>query len=330
MAALGYLAVGAHEVALREEFAGAHAQLAADNLFVKAVVTVDDHVVDTCLGAFRYSHLEVDRVADDVALDGLEVIEEIAAVHVVVGDGVFVLIDALFKQLLVVDVPLFYSENLVEGRRGIERIAHPCYIVDIISFAFVDTDVDVDILVIVGHNRVADDTGVAVAFLVIFLDDAVEVVAVVALDEFFLLEEVEQLAFLVGLLHGALNGVVAHDLVALDIDFVDFDLVVAVDVDVDDHLVGMAEVFVLLNLHGSVAEAFLIVVFLDDLLRAVDDVGRDVVALHELEALVEVFYLPFSGAVVVYLADTRLLAQMDRQPCLVAGGLVDGYRHFRE
>ena len=92
----------------------------------------------------------------------------------------------------------------------------------------------------------------------------------------------------------------------------------------------MAEVFVLLNLHGSVAEAFLIVVFLDDLLRAVDDVGRDVVALHELEALVEVFYLPFSGAMVVYLADARLLAQMNRQPCLVAGSLVDGYRHFRE
>ena len=63
MTSLGNLAGRAHEVGLAEEGAGAYTQFTADNLLIEAVVTVDHHIVDTCLRAFNHSHFERYRVS---------------------------------------------------------------------------------------------------------------------------------------------------------------------------------------------------------------------------------------------------------------------------
>ncbi len=73
----------------------------------------------------------------------------------------------------------------------------------------------------------------------------------------------------------------------------DFELVVLVDVDVDDDLVGGRKVFGEVDFHLSVAKALVGVVFLDYLLGAVDDVLCYLVAAVELEGVVEVFLLAF-------------------------------------
>ena len=71
-----------HEIAFGEQVARAHTQLAAYHFLVEAVVTVDYDIVDTRLRTFDYTHLERDAVADYIALDRHEVVEQIAAVHI--------------------------------------------------------------------------------------------------------------------------------------------------------------------------------------------------------------------------------------------------------
>ena len=60
MACLGYFAGRADEVLLVEQLTGLYKQLTAYNLFIKTVVTVDDHVVDSGLGTLDHSHLKGD------------------------------------------------------------------------------------------------------------------------------------------------------------------------------------------------------------------------------------------------------------------------------
>ena len=98
--------------------------------------------------------------------------------------------------------------------------------------------------------------------------------------------------------------VVGHHLVAVDVDFVNLHLVVTVDNDVDDHFVLVAEVFVQVDADVGISEAFLRVVLFNDLLGAVYDVLRNLVAFHELEAFLDVVAFAFFHAEIVYLGDS--------------------------
>ncbi len=321
MSGLGDFACRAHEVGLAEEVARTHTELTADDFLVEAVVAVDDDVVDTCLRAFDHAHLKRDGVARYFTLDGHEVVEEVTLVHVEVGHGVVVLGESLVHELLVVDVAGLHVEVGVQHLVGVDGVADPLDVLDVVLVAFVEVDVHVDLVVVVGHHAVRDYARVAEAFLVVLLEDAVEVVLIVALDEFLLREELENVVLLVGLLHGALDGAVGEDLVAVDIDFVHLDLVVLVHVDVDDDFVLVREVFVEVDAHGGVAESLVLVVLGDDGLCAVDDVARYLVALDEIEPLLQVLDFAFLGACVLDRAYARLSAEDYLEPRLVAGGL---------
>ena len=135
---LGDFASRAHKVGFREELAGFHAELAAYNLFVKTVVTVDNHVVDSRLGAFNDAHFQCDGVAGDFAFDGHEVIEKITLVHVEVGYCIVVFGKAFVHQLLVVDVAGAHVEVGVEHVGGINGISDPVDVLDVVFVAFVD------------------------------------------------------------------------------------------------------------------------------------------------------------------------------------------------
>ncbi len=237
MACLCDFTHGAHQLGLAEEVAGTHAELAADNLFVQSVVAVDYHIVDAGLRAFDHSHFEGYGVAFDFALDGYELVEEVALVHIEVRHGVVVGGEALVEQLLVVYVARLHVEVGVEHVVGVDCVAHPVYVFDKVLLAFVEVDVHVNVVLIVGHYAVGCNLGVAVAFLVVLFEYSVEVVLIVALHEFFLAEEFEKIFFLVCFLHGSFESAVAQHLVAVKVDFVYFHLVVLVDNDIDKHLV---------------------------------------------------------------------------------------------
>ena len=158
-------------------------------------------------------------------------------VHVEVRNGVVVGGEALVHELLIVDVAGLHAEVVVEHLGGIDGVAYPRYILDVVFASFVDGDVDVDGLFVVRHNAVGHNTGVTEAFLVVFLEDEVKVVAVVALHKLLLAEDFEEVEALVSLLHCTLEGAVGEHLVAVDINLVHLHLVVLVDDDVDEGLV---------------------------------------------------------------------------------------------
>ena len=208
-----------HKVVLAEQLPRTHAQLAAYHLLIEAVVTVDYHLVDTGLRSLEHAQLEVYRVAVHILFDRYELIEQITVVEIIVGHGVVIILRALVEQLLVIDRTRLDAEHAVEVV-GIEhRVAHPLDVVDIIFLTLFERYIHIDGLFIVGHNGVGKYLGVAVTLLVIFLYDALQVILIVLLDKLLLLEQVEQLAVFVGFLHHSLQLVVAHHLVAVDIDF---------------------------------------------------------------------------------------------------------------
>ncbi len=190
-------------------------------------------------------------------------------------------------------------------------------------FSFVDGYMHVDRAFVVRHNAVGHDTSVAEAFFVIFLEDEIEVVSIVAFNEFLLAEYFEEVKALVSLLHRTLNGTVGEDFVSVNIYFVYLDLVVLVDYDVDKSFVFVREVFVQVYFHVCISETFVGIVFLDDSLGAVHDILGNLVTTHELETLLQVFNLTFLCADIVHLTYTGLCAELDFQPGLVAGHLFE-------
>ena len=330
MTCLGYFTIGTHEVVLGEKLTGLHAKFTADHLFIQAVVTVYDNIIDTRLRTFDHSHLKVDGIAFDVSFDGNELIEEIALIEVSIGDRVFVFRDTFLEQFLIIDIAALDSENVVEKLSGINGVTDPGDVIDVIFPAFFKRDIHIDGLVVERHDGIGKNLGIAITFFVIFLYDALEVVLEIGLDKFFLTEKIEELAFLVGLFHCALQSIVAHDLITVNVYFVNLHFCILIDVNVDDHFVWRRVVFLKSYIDGSVSETFIGEIFLYDRLGAVDDVLGYLVALVELQAFFEVIALAFLHSEIADIRNAGLSAEVNGEPCLVAGSLIDNYPDLAE
>ena len=149
------------------------------------------------------SHLEVDGVADDVHLGGLERVEDVSVVPIEVANGVVVLNKSLFHELLVVDIALVHSELRTQEVGGVDGVADPVDVSDVVFLAFVDLDVDVHVLGIVVPNTVFHDDGVAESVFVVFLDEFLLVFFPALRGIFLSLQESRQLASLVGFREGS-------------------------------------------------------------------------------------------------------------------------------
>ena len=74
-----------------EEVAGLGAELASDDVVEYAFVAGNADAVEGSLLPFGDAHFEVDAVALDVDFHGVEVIEHVAVVVVLLADGIFIL-----------------------------------------------------------------------------------------------------------------------------------------------------------------------------------------------------------------------------------------------
>ncbi|GFI67040.1 hypothetical protein IMSAG192_00564 [Muribaculaceae bacterium] len=238
MACLSDFTCRTHEVILAEKLTGLHTQLSTDYFLVQTVVTVDDYIVDCSLRALYHSHFESNRVAGHILFNRIQVIEQISVVEIKVAHGILILYRTLVEQFLVVDIAGTDVKYALKNLGGIYSIAHPVDIADVVFLSFFEVYIDIDILVVVLDNAVADNLGIAVAFLVVFGDNPVKVVPIIAFNEFLLTEEVDELALLVGLLHRTLQHIVREHLVAVDVYLVHLYLRVFVDIDIDYILVG--------------------------------------------------------------------------------------------
>ena len=96
-----------------------------------------------------------------------------------------------------------------------------------------------------------------------------------------------------------------------------------VDYDVDKHLVFVRQVFAQTHVASRVAKAFVLVVFLYDIFDAVNDILGNLVALDELQALLQVFDFALLGTGIFDIGYTGLCAENDFEPSLVAYGLLE-------
>ena len=148
----GDFTVGALQRLLGEEVAGFGTQLAADDILIDAVVTVDDYVVDICLRTLLNAHLQIHGVAHDVRLARVELVEYVTIVIIEVTDGILVILGALVNQLLVIDIALLHAEVVVQHIRGIERVTNPLDVTDVIALTLVHGDVDIHAVVLAGDD----------------------------------------------------------------------------------------------------------------------------------------------------------------------------------
>lgn len=219
------------------------------------VVAFDDDVVDGGLSAFDDTHFEVDGVAFDARFDRDDVGEEVAVVHIEVVDGIVFLVESFFETFGVVDVATLHAKDTSKVVGGVDAIADPRYVADVVLYAFVDVDVDVDSVVVVAHYGFVEDTSIAIAVFIVVVDECNEVFFVEFFDEFFGTEEVHK-PFLVSFFHGTVELTICHYVVAMETELMDFYFVFFVDSDVENDVVVSFGVVALDDGYFDVVETF--------------------------------------------------------------------------
>ena len=298
MAGLSNLTSRANQVFLAEELAWTHTQLTANNLLIEAIVTINHNLIDACLLALINSHLQIDRIALDVSLGGNKLEEEVTIVHIHIGNGIVVLDCALIEQFLIIDITLLKAQNLIQHRGGINGVAHPVDIRDIIFLTLVDLEVDVDALVVIVGNTIPHNHGITIAFLVILVDDALLVFLEIGAHKFLLAKPLQNVkdTTLVGLLHCAFYLAVAKNFVALNVNLVHIYLLMLVDNNINNHLVLLTKVFLLINFACCLLKALSSIIFLYYLLYATSDVGCDLTSHKVAKAFGNILLLAFLHA----------------------------------
>ena len=292
----------------REEVARLERQFAADDIFIDAGVAVDFNLVDAGLCSLEDANLKVDRVAFLAHFDGLDAVEHVTVVVVIVRHSVIVFLQALLDVLHVVHVALLHAQHVVEGVCRVDGVAHPRDVAHIVFLALVEMDEDIDGVVAEVHYAVGHNLSVAVAEFVVLLDDALLVFLVFFGGELLGSEDVGELV-LVRLLEksaaeGSADNLSALQVVvACDVDVADLDFLLLVNVDIDDHVVLLVDVVALHDVHLGILESFLVEVSLDDKPCAVHHVGRNLVAADDAYLLLQVVALRLLHAVDVDAGD---------------------------
>ena len=293
-------------------------------------------MADVSLSAFDNPHLKVDRVAHDVDLGRLQVVEQVTAVPVLVAHGVLVFRQSLVHQLLVVHVALLHAEDAAQIVGREHRIAHPCYVADVVFLAFIHLYEYVDVLGVYVPHAVAHDVCVAVTQLVILVDKVLLVFLVTLGRVLLRFQERRELARLVHLLESALLEQAAFYLivgklfVTLDYDLAHLHLLLLVNDDVEDYLVLVDYVFTLHYVDVGVLVALFVKIVLRQQLGAVNHVGSYLAALQQSELSLEVLLLRLLHAFVIDGRHSRAQRKVKVQVDAVAYNRVGNNLCFRE
>ena len=293
-------------------------------------------MADVCLCALLDAHFEVDGVAYDVYLNRVEVVEQVTVVPVVVTHGVVVLREAFLHLLLVVDVAFLHAQGLVEVVAGDDGIAYPRDVAQVVLLAFVDFDEDIDVFLVDSPYGVFEDGSVAIAQLIVFLDEGLLGLVVAFGGVLLGFEHVAELAGLVDfsegtfLEHVTLDFLVGELFVTFEDNLANLHLRLLVDSDVEDDLVLAGDVVALNDFDDGIVIAFLVEVFLGQDLGTVNHVGRNLCTTHNAQFGVHVLALGFFQTKIVDGTDARTCSQMDTEIDLIAHKGVGGDGNLRE
>ena len=175
----------------REKVARLGAELAADDIFIHALISRDADVVERGLVVLSDAHFEVDGVAVDVHFNRVEVVEHISVVVIHVSDAIVVLVQTLVEKRLIVDIAFLHSEHVGQNGRVIDLVAHPVNISQVVFLSLINIEIDVDVGIVNGRHTVALDEGIAVAPGVHLADDMVFVFSIFLRHELLRSEDID-------------------------------------------------------------------------------------------------------------------------------------------
>ena len=114
-----------------------------------------------------------------------------------VGCSIFVFGNSLVEKLLIVHIALFHSQDTVQLQGGINRVAYPGDVAEVVFLTFVNLHIDINMFGVYIPNAVFQKGSIAITIFVVFLDEVLLVGSPAFRRELLCLEERAEFACLV-------------------------------------------------------------------------------------------------------------------------------------
>ena len=155
---------------LREKVTWLCTQFTTNNILVKAVITINLHTIDTCLLSLSDTHFKVNRVADNIHLCWLQVIEEISIIPISITHSILILWKTLVQVSLVVHVALLHIEQTRQIVGWVNGITYPLDVTDIILLTLIYLYIDIYMLWINIPYTIFQNNSITISIFVILRD----------------------------------------------------------------------------------------------------------------------------------------------------------------
>ena len=276
-------------------------QLTTYDILIQTIVTIDDNPVDRRLRSLLDTDLQGDRVVLDLHLNGIGVEEEVTVIEIDVRHRVLVRTQTLRQFLLVIDLTRLHAQDGSQIIGRVLRITDKPDILQEILLSLDDLQEDIHLLLIVVYHTIRNQDGVAITELIILRDQVLLIVLILLGRELLGAEHLEDTGFpvvieaelLVRLLHRLLQRAGGQFLITLEIDPVDLCLLVLVDIDIDNHLTLVRGIILLLNIDLDILKALVIKETLDNRLRTVHHVRRNLITFLQAKTSLQILTLAF-------------------------------------
>ena len=328
MSHLGNFTVRTFQSFPAEEVSRTGTQLTTYNIFIQTVITVDTHMTDGSRFTFHNTHFQVNGVTVNIDFHRIQVIEYITTVVIVVTDSIFITVQTLIHQLLVIYISFFHTQLLAQQVRRINGVTHPRDVTDIILFTFMNLHVDIYRLFIISRHTVHHDLCVTITQLIIFVDNQLLIFLIFFLNEFLGTEQVDQFSLLIGLLHYPFQLLITQDAISLKRDLMNLYLCLFIDIYIHIHLLIVFRIFPFHDIHFGIFKTFFIKMFLDQSLRTVNGIRSNLKSFYHTDLCLQVFSFTLLDPVEYDISNTRTLGQLDMQVNLITDDLfrINTYR----
>ena len=313
-----------HQSLLREEVTWLGTELTAHHILIKTGVTVDTYVAQVSLRSLCHAHLQVDGIAVDVDFGRIDAGEHVTVVVVEVRHRIIVFVQSLVQHLLVINITLLHTQQVVEPVGLIYGVTHPRDVAHEVLLAFVHLDIYVHMLLVEVADAILQNLGVAITILIVFFYEFLLIFLPALRSKLLRLEEGGKLASLVGLGKGTLREestldlAVREFLVTVDGNLMNLDLLFLVHDDIQNHLSLVSHVVALVNLDIGILESLVVEILLGENLGTVEHVRGHLCTLHHTQLLLHILTLTLLQAHIVDVRDTRAHSQIDVQIELLA------------
>ena len=325
-----------HDSILREEVAWLGTKLSTNHILVQTGVTVDTNMTQISLWTFSNSHFQVDRVAIDIHLCRIDVREHITIVVIKVANSIFILIESLVQQLLIIHIALLHTEQCRQIVGRVYGVAHPCHVAEEILLTLIHLQIDVHMLSIVIADTVFQNLGITIAMLIILVDKFLLVFLPAFGSKLLGFEEAAQLASLMSLGKGTFREestlylTVAQFLVTLDGNLVNLCFLLLIHHYVEDDMILFCHILALVDLDIGILKAFIVEIFLGQNLSTVYHVRSQLSTFHHTQLLLHILTLALLQTDIVDIGDTWTYRQIDVQIEFITHNRVGSHSHLRE